>query len=687
VINLTIFDVSGNYISGTDDRLKPYKITSDVFTGAILNPHRTYTSLKAMREAELKEPGSVIGKKFKFISRNQPAAFELSIAGFDTLLPINNVKVVRGFDNRGDSTFVREDDFVQAEEVPDAAMKTVTYFENGVDVSRAREIIPMMRSILLDYNGRGEYVDIVPEKFKITSHFHQGWEVIEGIALEFRKDRITYFWNNHDHLAVLFENRDKILRVLHHIAIEAADKNIKETAGLEEIDLKTGETANFPVGEFKGELVLDIHMAGRQVKLYFWKPSIDPWGRIFYERDGNDWEEHIDAFEARNIGPIQITRGMDGVNIQNFDDDTVKIDIEHHSNAAMAVQVKMRPIKNADIKVKDAEGKEVNIQSKARIKALASLSRIPALFDLLLNGAPLPVEKGFHRDNSFGVSGPFLVVDRMPQSREMVENVLGMVDIFYLNGRRAEKLGEEEIKKAATFKGNGSGYTVNTGIVFNTDGNCDIGRGSVVIDLGKLEKIHLLLFKKWNPAGIDLENGEFSTLEIDKSGKRIQYGKNGNRGVSFAYSPRDGEWTFQEWGKSLKKLGIKRYEQAITIKIKFGAARLFDLVVTEHPDNELTVKIVGGFSSSINFKDAEMTAAVSAHAPEVKGGIDLNTSNGMQWKVSKDGHGVEMNIDPAMIAQIRAHGIDSLSPIIFSITPVTSIWPLVGLKAPATAVT
>ncbi len=67
------------------------------------------------------------------------------------------------------------------------------------------------------------------------------------------------------------------------------------------------------------------------------------------------------------------------------------------------------------------------------------------------------------------------------------------------------------------------------------------------------------------------------------------------------------------------------------------------------------------------------------------GGIDLNTSSGMQWKVSKDGNGVEMNIDPAMIERVRREGIDSLSPVIFRITPVTSIWPLVGLKAPTKA--
>jgi hypothetical protein len=66
----------------------------------------------------------------------------------------------------------------------------------------------------------------------------------------------------------------------------------------------------------------------------------------------------------------------------------------------------------------------------------------------------------------------------------------------------------------------------------------------------------------------------------------------------------------------------------------------------------------------------------------LRGGIDLNTTNGMQWKVSRDGRGVEMNIDPAMIERIRREGIDSLSPVILRMTPVTSIWSLMGLQAP-----
>ncbi len=69
---------------------------------------------------------------------------------------------------------------------------------------------------------------------------------------------------------------------------------------------------------------------------------------------------------------------------------------------------------------------------------------------------------------------------------------------------------------------------------------------------------------------------------------------------------------------------------------------------------------------------------------ETPGGIDLNANN-VNWNIRKDGKGVEMNVDPAMIERIKREGIDSLSPVIFRITPVTSIWRLAGLQAPAQA--
>ena len=66
-----------------------------------------------------------------------------------------------------------------------------------------------------------------------------------------------------------------------------------------------------------------------------------------------------------------------------------------------------------------------------------------------------------------------------------------------------------------------------------------------------------------------------------------------------------------------------------------------------------------------------------------RGGIDLNTSSGMKWKVSKDGNGVEINIDPTEVARIQREGIDWLSPVIFRMTPVPSVWALGGLQAPS----
>ena len=86
--------------------------------------------------------------------------------------------------------------------------------------------------------------------------------------------------------------------------------------------------------------------------------------------------------------------------------------------------------------------------------------------------------------------------------------------------------------------------------------------------------------------------------------------------------------------------------------------------------------------NQLNAAMAEAKVVSPALALSANGGIDLNTSNGMIWKIAKDGRGVEMRVDPAMIERVKREGISSLSPVIFRITPITSIWPLVGLKGP-----
>jgi Bacterial RNA polymerase, alpha chain C terminal domain len=66
----------------------------------------------------------------------------------------------------------------------------------------------------------------------------------------------------------------------------------------------------------------------------------------------------------------------------------------------------------------------------------------------------------------------------------------------------------------------------------------------------------------------------------------------------------------------------------------------------------------------------------------INGGIDLNTKD-MSMSVRKDGAGIEFNADPAMIERVTREGVNWLSPVILKITPVTNIWPLVGLQTPA----
>jgi hypothetical protein len=70
-----------------------------------------------------------------------------------------------------------------------------------------------------------------------------------------------------------------------------------------------------------------------------------------------------------------------------------------------------------------------------------------------------------------------------------------------------------------------------------------------------------------------------------------------------------------------------------------------------------------------------------AMAALANGGIDLNTGH-INWDITKDSRGVQMDVDPAMLERIRHEGIASLSPVIFRITTITNVWSLFDLKPP-----
>ncbi len=82
--------------------------------------------------------------------------------------------------------------------------------------------------------------------------------------------------------------------------------------------------------------------------------------------------------------------------------------------------------------------------------------------------------------------------------------------------------------------------------------------------------------------------------------------------------------------------------------------------------------------------DLAMRIDVLKSVQQTHGGIDLDTSKGMNWQINKEGQGVTMTVDPAMIERIKRDGIDFLKPVIFNVTPLSTnnVWPLLGLEAP-----
>jgi hypothetical protein len=62
-----------------------------------------------------------------------------------------------------------------------------------------------------------------------------------------------------------------------------------------------------------------------------------------------------------------------------------------------------------------------------------------------------------------------------------------------------------------------------------------------------------------------------------------------------------------------------------------------------------------------------------------QGGIDLKDT-AVNTFVRKEGNGVEMAIEAVMIDRIKRQGINGLTPVIYRMVPLASIWPLVGLE-------
>ncbi len=96
---------------------------------------------------------------------------------------------------------------------------------------------------------------------------------------------------------------------------------------------------------------------------------------------------------------------------------------------------------------------------------------------------------------------------------------------------------------------------------------------------------------------------------------------------------------------------------------------------------DITPKVVDGIVQWMHETQSQWDPAMTNSSPvaSTRGGIDLDRSK-MQMNVRKDGQGVEVKFDSAMIERIKREGFDGLEFTIQSIMPVSNLPMLLGLR-------
>ncbi len=65
-----------------------------------------------------------------------------------------------------------------------------------------------------------------------------------------------------------------------------------------------------------------------------------------------------------------------------------------------------------------------------------------------------------------------------------------------------------------------------------------------------------------------------------------------------------------------------------------------------------------------------------------EGGINFDPAN-LGMTVTKDGNGVKITVDKAMIERMKREGVSGFTPVIINIVPIANIFPILGLQAPS----
>jgi len=128
---------------------------------------------------------------------------------------------------------------------------------------------------------------------------------------------------------------------------------------------------------------------------------------------------------------------------------------------------------------------------------------------------------------------------------------------------------------------------------------------------------------------------------------------------------------------------IPELHQRLTVELS-SKGYVCKIETRTHPDNTTDITITPYLTASIyeihSPKKPPIDPAMQSLAPVLQrqniltrnGGIDLNTAN-MKTTDLKEGAGVVMTFDAAMAAEIRKDGLQSLTPVVYKITPIADI--------------
>jgi hypothetical protein len=161
-----------------------------------------------------------------------------------------------------------------------------------------------------------------------------------------------------------------------------------------------------------------------------------------------------------------------------------------------------------------------------------------------------------------------------------------------------------------------------------------------------------LLFKGELPL-VQLPNGEIIKIRTQPKPKLYLENKNGSSEV---------QWMGEENGQKMLR--------SLQHKLVVSGRNLDEYILSTGQHMLVFKRKQGGDIYLLSNGAAQrLDKAMPAH---VKGGIDLDLQRAAA--VVKEGQGVEMTMDPALIEQIRREGLDGLVPVIHQITPLHSIW-------------